>query len=302
MAKVKIVTDSTSYIPASLVQDYDISVVPLKISFSGQSFVEGIDITNEEFYQRLARAKSPPITSQPSSDEFTQTYSRLTEDDHPILSIHISAKLSGTVHSALRAKKCMNHSNIEVVDSLFTTMGLGMAVISAARAASEGQSLSQIRASTEKIVNSMSLFFVVDTPHYLHKGNLIGEAAAILGTMLDFKPILHLKDGQIQPVSRVRTKPRATKYLLEIMESRVPRDAPVHVTVIHARSPKDAASLEQEVQERFHCRETYVSELGPVIGTHVGPGALGLAFYYDQGPVAVPVNQPLEPHRLPSPA
>ena len=281
MAEVKIVTDSTAYLPAELIARYGIGVVPLKVLFGPEAYAEGVDISNGEFYSKLMEASTLPTTSQPSVGDFLQVYGEAAREAVPILSIHISSKLSATVSTALTARSELPQSQIEIVDSLSTSMGLGMVVLAAARAADEGQPLSQIRACCEKLIKSMNVFFAVDTLEYLHKGGRIGGAAALLGTVLRIKPLLYLKEGQIEVLARVRTKRRALKRLLELVEERVPEGASVHTAVIHAQAAEEALALEKEVRARFHCAETYLSELGPVIGAHVGPRTIGLAFYTD---------------------
>jgi len=281
VTKVKIVTDSTAYLPPELITRYGIEVVPLKVLFGPEAYTEGVDISNEEFYRKLAKASTLPTTSQPSIGDFVQVYDKAAREAAAILSIHISGKLSATINSALNAKDELPQVQIEVVDSLCSCMGMGMIVLAAARAAEEGQALSQIRASTEKLIKNMHLFFVVDTLEYLHKGGRIGGAATLLGTALRIKPILCVKDGQIDALARVRTKRKAVARMLELVEERVQRGAAVHVAVFHAQAVEEALALQQEVRARFDCAEMHLSEIGACIGTHVGPGAVGLAFYTD---------------------
>lgn len=281
MAEVKIITDSTAYLPPELIARYGIRVVPLKVVFGAEAYAEGVDISNEEFYSKLMEASTLLTTSQPSVGDFLQVYGEVTREGVPILSIHISSKLSATVSTALTAKGELPQAQIEVVDSLSTSMGLGMVVLAAARAADEGQSLSQIRAATEKVIRSMNLFFIVDTLEYLRKGGRIGGAAALVGTALRIKPVLYLKEGQIEVLAKVRTKRRALKRLLELMAERMPGGTSVHIAIIHAHAAEEATALEKEVRARFNCAEIYLSELGPAIGAHVGPRAIGLAFYAD---------------------
>jgi len=281
MAKVKIITDSTAYLPPDLIARYGIRVIPLKVVFGAEAYAEGVDISNEEFYGKLAAASTLPTTSQPSVGDFLEVYGEASREGKPILSIHISSKLSATISTALTAKSELPQAQIEVVDSLSTAMALGMVVLAAARAADEGQSLSQIRATAEKVIQSMNLFFIVDTLEYLHKGGRIGGAAALMGTVLRIKPVLYLKEGQIEVLTKVRTKRKALKRLLELMGERMTEGASVHVTIIHAHAVEEASALEKEVRAHFNCAEIYISELGPVIGAHVGPRAIGVAFYAD---------------------
>lgn len=299
MPKVKIVTDSTACLSPELVTEHGISVVPLKVVFGKESYSDGVDITNEEFYQKLVQTKSAPSAMQPSTADFIRTYEKLTQDGHPVLSIHISGRLSDTIESALGARKSVI-GEIEVVDSLSAAMGLGMMVLAGARCAAEGHSLSQVRDATETLVGRMNLLFAVDSPEYLHRGGLIGGAASMVDGLLHFKPIVSVKEGRLEPLSRVRTKRRAIEHLMELMVSRVPKDAPVHAAILHAQAFDDAVVLEQQVRGVFYCREVHLSEVGPALATHVGPGAVGLAFYYDRGTVPARAHEVLQPNTLTS--
>ena len=294
MTSVKIVTDSTAYIPSELVIRYDIRVVPLNVVFGTTSYAEGVDITNEEFYDRLIHSKSLPATSHPSNTEFLKTYTDIVDEGNSVLSIHVSGKLSRTIKSAMSASRELPDSQIEVMDSCLTAMALGMVVLAAGRAADEGQPLSEIKKLVAQLVKQVNLLFAVDTLEYLHKGGHLGSTRVLLDTLLKIKPILCLKDGRIQPVSRIRAKPKVIECLLKLMEERVPQNRPVHVAIIHAQAFDKAVALEKQVRDRFPCKEIHFSEVGPVIGTHVGPGAIGLAFYSDTGPAPTPMPQTWE--------
>lgn len=273
---IKIVTDSSAYLPAELIQQYDIRVVPLKVLFDDKIYREGIDLDNQEFYRLLAKAETLPTTSQPSAGEFFDLYSELSRDGHEIISIHIGSKLSGTISSAQSAKEMLPEARIYIIDSASTAMGLGLMVLRAARAAAEGQTAAEIVATVEKMIPAMNVVFVVDTLEYLQKGGRIGGAAALVGTLLKVKPILCLKDGRVEPLDKVRTKRKALARLLEVVEERVGPGTPVQVAILHAQVPDEARELEQEVRARFNCTECYFTEVGPVIGTHAGPGVVGL--------------------------
>jgi len=302
MSKVKIVTDSTAYLPSDMIAKYDIQVIPLHVLFGETSYAEGVDITNAEFYDKLKHSKSFPTTSQPPLAEFLKTYTELTNSDHQVLSIHISGKLSSTIESAVAARKQLPDTQIEVVDSFLTTMALGMVVLSAGKAAADGESLPEIKKHVEQLANSVNLLFVVNTLEYLRKGGRIGGATALLGTMLNIKPILYLKHGRIEPLARVRSKPKAIARLLKLMKQRVPQGGSVHVAIMHAQAFDEAVALEKQVRAQFNCRDVYFSEIGPVIGTHVGPGALGVAFYSDQGFAPLPVAETWRPGAMAAPA
>lgn len=273
---IKIVTDSTADLPADLVQQHGIHVIPLKVLFGDKTYREGIDLGNQEFYRMLAEAKTPPTTSQPSVGEFFDLYSELSKDGHEIISIHLSSKLSGTISSAQSAKEMLPDAKITIIDSASIAMGLGLMVLTAARAVAEGKTTAEIVAAVEKMIPAMNVVFVVDTLEYLQKGGRIGGAAALVGTLLKVKPILCLKDGRVEPLDKVRSKRKALARLLEVVEERMGPGTPVRMAVLHAEVPDEARELEQEVRARFNCTELYFSEVGPVIGTHAGPGVVGL--------------------------
>lgn len=302
MSNVKIVTDSTAYLPPDIAAKYDIHVIPLHVLFGKTSYTEGVDITNEEFYDKLKRSKSFPTTSQPSLAEFLGTYTELASAGCQVLSIHISGKLSSTVESAMSARKELPDSQIEVVDSLLTAMALGMVALSAGKAADDGQPLAKIKEHVEQLAKNVNIMFVVDTLEYLRKGGRIGGATALLGTMLNIKPILCIKHGRIEPLARVRSKPRALERLLELMEQRIPGGSPVHAAIHHVQALDEAMVLEKQVRSRFNCRNVYFSEIGPVIGAHVGPGTVGVAFYSDQGFAPLPIAETWEPGTMAAPA
>jgi len=273
---IQIVTDSSAYLPADLVQQHHIHVIPLKVHFGEQTYRDEIDLSHEEFYRMLAEAETLPTTSQPSAGEFFDLYSRLSKDGHEIISIHISSKLSGTISSAQSAKEMLPEAKISIIDSASTAMGLGLMALTAARAAEEGKTAAEIVAAVEKMIKAMNVVFVVDTLEYLQKGGRIGGAAALVGTLLKVKPILCLKDGRIEPLDKVRSKRKALARLLEVTEECVESGTPVRVAVLHAQVPDEARELEKKVRARFDCAEYYFAELGPVLGTHTGPGVVGL--------------------------
>jgi DegV family protein with EDD domain len=276
--EVKIVTDSTSYLLPKTLAEYDIQVVPIKIAFGTEVFSEGVDITNQEFYRRLAASSRPPTTSQPPVGDFIKVYSRLSSLGHPIFSIHLSAKLSGTVNAALAAREKFPQAQIEVVDWL--SMGMGLLVTAAARA---GESLAQIKAKIGQLAPGVSIFAMLDTLKYAWRGGRIGAGKALFGALLNIKPVLALEDAEARPLARARSRAKGVEYMLNLMEKRVGRGGSIHhIVVFHSGVPEEALALEQKVRARCHCTELDVIELGPVFGSHLGPGALGLAFYTEK--------------------
>lgn len=277
--KVKIVTDSTAYLLLETIERYDIRVVPLRVTFGTEAYAEGLDITNEEFYQKLAKSSRLPTTSQPPVSDFIRVYSELVQDGHPIFSIHISGKLSGTINSALAAREAFPQAEIEVVDWL--SDGFGLVALAAARAAEEGQGLAQIKATVKQLVARMSCFGVLGSLEYLRKGGRIGGARALAGSLLRIKPILALKGGDVKVLAKVRTEDKAIECMLELVRKRMEGSTFIHGAVVHTRALEGALKLEEAIRARFNCAELSLVELGPVLGTHTGPGLLGLGFYGD---------------------
>jgi DegV family protein with EDD domain len=278
--KVKIVTDSTAYFSAEEISKYGVHVVPLRVIFGTEVYSEGVDITSEEFYRRLATGGPMPTTSQPAVSDFTRLYSKLAERGHPILSIHISSKLSGTVNSAMAARQELPQAQIEVVDA--RTVALRMLIAPAAQAAEKGQSLPQLKASIERLNASIVSVGALNTLEYLWKGGRIGGAKALLGTLLRIKPLLDFRGGEVRVLAKLRTRAQALKSILELMRSRVPENTPIHVGVAHTNALEWALELKEEVGKAFNCAEMDLVELGSVLGTHLGPGFFGIGFYSDE--------------------
>lgn len=277
---IKIVTDSTAYLSEETARKNDIRVVPLYVHFGEEAFKEGVQLTNEVFYARLKEAPTLPTTSQPSAGEFREVFSELVSNGHEVVTLTISGKLSGTWNSAMAAKEMLPKAPISVTDTLSTSVGLELMVKAAVAAAKAGASRQEIVDQIEDIKKRMHIFFVVDTLEYLAKGGRIGNAKAFLGTVLKVKPILLIQDGSIEPCEQVRSKRKAVARMLDLVEETVGEDAPrAKVGVTNALVPVEAQALARELQARLGCAEPKVSDLGPVIGTHTGPGVLGVAAY-----------------------
>jgi DegV family protein with EDD domain len=279
-AKVKIVTDSSAYPEPEVVAKHDIRVVPLRVAFGSEVFSEGVDITNEEFYQRLAKGGKLPTTSQPSVADFIRVYRELAEQGHPILSIHISSKLSGTCASALAAKNALPHAQIEIVDAL--TVAMGMLIAPAAEAAERGETLSQIAASIEKLNKCIKVIAAFDTLEYLWKGGRIGAARALVGTLLKIKPVLTQESGEVKVLNKARTMAHAIEYILGFVEKAVKGNVFLHGWVAHSHVPDAARAVEKELRENFNWVGLRFLEMGPVLGTHMGPGLIGVSFYCNE--------------------
>jgi len=284
MAKVMIVTDSTANFPPELVNGHPVVSVPLQVIWGHEIFRDGIDIQPKDFYERLSKDKVMPSTSQVTPEEFKKMYSRLIDEGYDILSMHISGKLSGTLDSAIQAKKDFPGSKIELVDTLSTSMAMGFQVLSAARMATMGATLAECKTVAERAARNTGVYFVLNTLEFLHRGGRIGGAQAFLGTMLNMKPILELRDGRIEAIERVRTIGKATDRLLDLVEARIKNEqGPLRLCVVHGNAEKEGKALLERAVKRFPSTlitDAVMSTVGPVLGTHTGPGALGLAFMH----------------------
>jgi len=278
MSKVAIVTDSTAYIPPDLIEQYHISIAPLELIWGDDTYEDGVDIQPVEFYNRLEDTKVIPSTSQATPKTFHRIYSDLLEQDYEILVTLIGTQLSGSVISAVQVQAQMPDAPIEIVDSNSTAMALGFQALQVARAAEEGANLAECKEVAERAREHTGVIFAVDTLEYLHRGGRIGGASRYLGTALNIKPILEIRDGRIEPIEKVRTRKKSLNRLLELVGERIDGREPVHLATLNANSPQDAQELLEHAEVMFKPVETIFSEVSPVIGTHVGPGTVGLAY------------------------
>jgi DegV family protein with EDD domain len=281
MPKLAIVTDSTASIPDDLIQNLHISIIPLHVIWGEEMYQDNVDIHQEEFYKRLPLSKILPSTSQPSPKEFIELYKLIGQEYDEILSVHISSKLSGTFDSAMQAKNYLSSMHIEVIDSLSTSMGLGFLALTAAREAQKGKNLDECKKIVESARERINVFFVLQTLEFLKKGGRIGGASALLGTALNLKPILMLDEGKIESYEKIRTKQKALLRLVEILHQKSEGKTPIHLALIQASAEQDAKFLLAEIKKGFRDQdisELFITGISPVIGTHAGPGAIGICF------------------------
>ncbi len=280
MSKVAVLTDSTAYIPEATLKEYNIATIPLFVVWEGQSLKDGIEITPQEFYQRLAAARTIPTTSQPSAQDMKAAFEKLLDQGYDVLGIFISSKLSGTVQSAQQALAMMPEAaaRIAVLDSLSTAMAMGFQVIQAARAAQQGASLAECQQAAEQAKQNSGVYFVVDTLEFLHRGGRIGGAQALLGTALNIKPLLELREGRIEAVEKIRTKTKAIERMVELAAERTAGRAPIRLAAIHANAEAEAQAMLEAAVAKMKPVETFLASVSPVIGVHTGPGVVGLAF------------------------
>jgi DegV family protein with EDD domain len=267
-----VVTDSTADLPGDWRERYDIEVVPLKVIFGEETFRDGVDINNDEFFARLATSGKLPTTSAPSPGEFAELYTRLAKDHDGCISIHIGAALSATAESARVGAQSVEGFRVEVIDSETVTMPMAFLC----KVAAESASLDQATAAVKQRVPGCRVLALLDTLRYIEMGGRVSRAQAMIGTMLDLKPLLLVKErGEIKAVDRVRTRSRAIPRMIEFFESDMPVE---YVGVVHAQAPEDAERIAAGLRERHPDLEIPIGQIGCVLGTHTGPKALGLVY------------------------
>lgn len=285
MSGFVVVTDSTSNLSPGPAEELGIPVIPLNVHWGEKSYLDGVTLQAETFYEWLREQKELPKTSQPSAgafiDFFQETADRYKVDC--LLGIFISADLSGTMASALQAKAQLAEQRpdlrIEVVDSRSVSMGLGLQILLAARMAQQGQTVEDTIRRTRWCYENSHVLFAVDTLEYLHRGGRIGGAARLLGSALNLKPVLTLADGRVESLEKVRSRGKSLRRLVEIAQERLAGRQPAELAIMHAASPEDLAAFTEMVVEELKPERLLTRLLTPVVGTHAGPGTLGIAFY-----------------------
>jgi DegV family protein with EDD domain len=277
LVTVAVVTDSTADLPADLVAEHNVRIVPLRIAIDAHTAVDGVDIGPDEVVEAL-QAKRTVSTSRPSPGDFVHAYRQALEAgaDH-VVSVHLSAELSGTWDSARLAAQEFGYGVVRVVDSRSTSMALGFAVMTAARAAAEGASAGEVQDAAVAAADRTSCLFYVDTLEYLRRGGRIGAAAAMLGTALSVKPLLHVRDGRIVPLEKVRTSSRALARLVALTVQAAGSD-PVDIGVQHLAAKDRADEVAERLREQLpSVRQLITAEVSATVGAHTGPGVVGVA-------------------------
>jgi len=272
---IKIITDSTADLPAMLTEELDVTVVPVYLRFGDEVYRDRVDISEDEFYQRLLHDPVHPNTTQPTPQDFASVYNKLSQDADGIISIHITSKLSGTYNSAVQGKKMVrNPCPIEIVDSQTISIAIGLIVIQASRMAKSGMSLQQIVDEVGKIIPNVHLLILFDTLKYLAKGGRIGKAKALLGSILSVRPLLTVRDGELVPSGQVRTRPKGTDRLLDFVKNATEIQ---DLAVLHSTTPDEAQALLERTSSIFSKERTILARLGPALGVHGGPSILAIA-------------------------
>jgi DegV family protein with EDD domain len=272
---VRIVTDSTADLPVEFAHALGISVVPLSVIFGDEVYREGIEISQDLFYDKLINGKVLPTTSAPSIGDFLEVYESQLKEANEIVSIHISSKLSATYSNACQAAQILRDrgARIEVIDSRVVSLGLSLATTAAARVAREGGGIDQIKEVVDSTIRRIRIYILLDTLEYVRRGGRIGRARAFLGGILRVKPLLELRDGEVHPYERLRTKAHALDRLFQIATS-YPKVQ--EVAIGYSTNPQDAHDFVQRLAAVMPHVNIWVARFGPVIGTHGGPGVLGL--------------------------
>ncbi len=272
---VKIVTDSSADLPTSLIEELGITVVPLYVRFGEEVYRDRVDISEDEFYQRLQHDPVHPNTIQPTPQDFTAVYQKLSREADGIVSIHISNKLSGTLNSALQGKELVDKGcPIEVIDSRATTMGLGLIDVVAARAAMAGKALPEVVEEVQKTIPDIHFLALFDTLKYLLLGGRIGKAKALLGSILNVKPMLTLRDGEVLPAGQVRTRSKGIERLIDFARNTADIQ---DLAIVYNTTPDEARALAERIGPIFTKGKISLARIGPTLGVHMGPGALIVA-------------------------
>lgn len=278
MSKITILTDSSAYLPPELVAQYPIRVMPLTLIWDGKTYQDGIDIKAAEFYQRLSKSKTLPTTSQVASGEIISRVNEILTTGQDVLILPISSGISSTYPTAMGIMKDFPMERVALLDTRLVSMALGFQVLTAARLAASGASLADCKKAAEHAYDHIGVYFIVDSLKYLAAGGRINTAKRLLGTALHIKPILAIQEGKIELVSSVRTQRKAIAAMLDLVEKGIAGRSPVRISVFHAMAEELAMELMETVQGRFSPVELILAEVSPVVGAHVGPGTLSIAY------------------------
>lgn len=281
MVKTAVITDSTSYIDEQIRKEQNIVMIPLSVIFGTESYKEEVEISPEEFYEKMRGVSELPKTSQPAVGEFASLYEQLkTEGYQDIVVITLSSKISGTYQAAQTAATMVDDVNVYVFDSEISCSPQAFYVLEAAKLASDGKSGEEIIQYLHQMKNrGVQAYFMVDDLTNLRLGGRLSGAQAFFGGLLQIKPVLEFKEGGIVPFEKIRTRKKALSRLLQLFAEDVSADDKVNATVIHANRPEDAEHIKRELEEKYPNASVAISYFGPVIGTHLGEGAIGLTWY-----------------------
>lgn len=276
--KIKIVTDSTVDLTNEIIERYNISVLPLKIYLNGMTYTDRVDITPQDFIEKMKQSEELPKSSQPSVGEFLELYDRLAEESDEIISIHVAGALSGTVQTARLAAE-QSKGKVTVVDSEFISKALAYQVLEAAQMAEKGSKIEEILERLAHVRKNTKLYVLLSTLENLVKGGRIGKGTGLIGSLLKIKPIAALENGVYTPIKVVRSYAQAVKQLANRFKDEIEGKKIKSINIVHADGMNLALQLKEKLQETIGNIELKIEETTPIISTHTGPGAIGFMFY-----------------------
>ncbi|HLR81464.1 MAG TPA: DegV family protein [Bacillota bacterium] len=277
--KVAVMTDSTAYIPKSIREKLSIHMVPLNVVFDEESYREEMDLTTAEFYHKVRQSKKLPKTSQPSIGLITEKLIALKKDYDAVISIHLSSGISGTYQSIISASEMVQGIDVYPYDSELSCMGQGFYVLEAAEMAQKNKTPQEIIRRLDEMKQSIRAYFMVDDLSHLQRGGRLNSAQAIVGSLLRVKPVLHFVDKVIVPFEKIRTKKKALNRIIGLLEEDIAKGKDLKVVFIHANREQAAIDLKERVLAKHPSLDAMISYFGPVIGTHLGEGSLGVCWY-----------------------
>ncbi len=274
--KIGILTDSTADLPQALVKEYGIEVIPLQVSIDDQQYTDGVDLTPDEFFEKIRRGEHRVSTSQPAPGAFIECYHRMLERFDTVLAIHMTGKLSGTVRAAELAGEMFPDGKIRVIDSKSTSMGLGGLVLEAARAVQRGMNMEQIIAMVQHLRERVHFLVTLDTLEFVRRGGRVSRLQSLFSSVLKIKVLLKLIHGDVEAVAKVRTRRESIAILFEKFKEQLAEETRAVISIMHTAAEEEALKLKSLIQETFQNAEIIVNQAGPTLGIHVGPGALAL--------------------------
>ncbi|WP_240374379.1 DegV family protein [Bacillus piscicola] len=278
MGNIAVVTDSTAYLSEETQKEYGITVVPLSVIFGNETFAEGTEITTSTFYDKLREYPELPSTSQPALGHFVKVFENLAETHDAIITIHLSSAISGTYQTALTAGQQVENVNVYGFDSEISCAPQGYYAVEAAKMAKAGESAATILKRLDGMKQRTRAYFMVDNLNHLQRGGRLNGAQAIVGSILQIKPILHFQNKLIMPFEKVRTEKKALKRILDLFAEDADTEKPMRATVIHAKRPDKAKEMQATLAAKYPHVEIDVGTFGPVIGTHLGEGSIGIGW------------------------
>ena len=280
---IRIIADSTCYLPKEYINKYNISIVSLNVLLNGKSYRE-TDLENDWFYKEMSKSPSIPTSSQPSIDDFYKTIESQVKEGHDIVGIFLSSDMSGTFSTSNLVKEMIlenyPNANIVILDSRSNCMQAGYAILEAAKAAADNKSLDEVVSIAKNVINNSNFIFVPDTLDYLKKGGRIGGAAALFGALLQIRPILTVSDGETTVFTKVRTKKKAVDKIIDTIMDQNSKSPIKNLIVHHINCESEGQDLANKLQDKLGIANIKIQSIGPIIGLHVGPGSIGVAYHY----------------------